>query len=252
MEKLTLNKKMFIDLDEIIQVEKCPDITDMIVDSVNHIRHNCNIRTFDLKGNQIKDAWYAKQILDCDLKDNKKILQAELKHGVRSPYYVLALREGGHDSYVYDSINTDDNVWKKIKWKEDLKDTFAPLIEYIESLPLDRIGHCSFFINRPDIIPWYHVDSGTDDELETWKPKPHREEFIWINFSSDKTFYVLDEKVPVPITSRSAFFNTNNYHGSHESTPRYSFSLRIECVFSEKLRQQMGIAHLERYYYENV
>ena len=252
MEKLTLNKQMYIDLDNIIDIASCPNVTDMISQSTDYIRHNCNIRTFDLEGNQIKDAWYAKQILECDLKDNKKILQAELKHGVRSPYYVLALRQGGHKSYVYDSINTNEDVWKSIKWKEELKTTFAPLIEYIESLPLKHLGHCSFFINRPDITPWYHVDSGNDKDLETWTPQPHREEFIWINFDSDKTFYVLDEKNPVPITSKSAFFNTNNYHGSHESTSRYTFSLRIECVFSEELRQQMGIAHLERYYYENV
>ena len=252
MEKLTLNKQTYIDLDNIIDIANCPDVTDMISDSTDYMKHTCNIRTFDLKGNQIKDAWYARQILDCDLKDNKKILQAELKHGVRSPYYVLALREGGHKSYVYDSINTNEDVWKSIRWKDELKTTFAPLIEYIELLPLKHIGHCSFFINRPDITPWYHVDSGNDKELESWTPQPHREEFIWINFDSDKTFYVLDDKNPVPITSKSAFFNTNNYHGSHESTSRYTFSLRIECVFSEELRQQMGIAHLERYYYENV
>lgn len=252
MEKLTLNKKMYIDLDNIIDIVNCPDVTDMIASSTDYIRHNCNIRTFDLEGNQIKDAWYAKQILNCDLKNNKKILQAELKHGVRSPYYVLALREGGHESYVYDSINTNEDVWKSIKWKEELKTTFAPLIEYIESLPLKHLGHCSFFINRPDITPWYHVDSGNDKELESWTPQPHREEFIWINFDSDKTFYVLDGIKPVPIKSRSAFFNTCNYHGSHESTHSYTFSLRIECVFSKQLRQQMGIDHLERYYYENV
>ena len=74
MEKLTLNKQMYIDLDEIIEVKKCPNVTDMIAASTDYIRHNCNIRTFDLKGNQIKDAWYAKSILDCDLKDNKKVL----------------------------------------------------------------------------------------------------------------------------------------------------------------------------------
>jgi len=253
MEKLTLNKKMYIDLDDIIDIKSCPDVTDMIAQSFNHLRHNCNIRTFDLQGNQIKDAWYVSKKHNAKLATNEDIFAAEIKHGTRSPYYILALTEPRvTGSYVYDSINTNEEIWKSIKWKEGLKSNFQPLIDYIENLPLDYIGHCSFFINRPDVTPWYHVDSGDDKNLEAWKPQPHREEFIWINFGSDKTFYVLDGTEPVPIKSKSAFFNTNNYHGSHESTHSYTFSLRIECVFSKQLRQQMGIDHLERYYYENV
>tara|TARA_B100000035_G_scaffold261500_2_gene232666 strand:+ start:910 stop:1680 length:771 start_codon:yes stop_codon:yes gene_type:complete len=252
MEKLTLNNQMYIDLDNIIDIDSCPNVTNMVAQSFDHVRHNCNIRTFDLEGNQIKDTWYVSHVYDAKLDTNENIFKAEMTYGVRSPYYVLALREGGHNSYIYDSINTNEEVWKDIRWKPELKDIFAPLINYIEGLPFKHLGHCSFFINRPNVIPWYHVDSGEDQKLHTWKPQPHREEFIWINFGSDKTFYVLDDKIPVPIKSRSAFFNTCNYHGSHESTHSYTYSLRIEGVFLEELRQKMGIDHLERYYYENV
>ena len=250
MKKLTINKQIYIDLDNIVDIDLCPDVTEMIAQSFNHVIHNCNIRTFDIESNQIKDIWYAKQYYKANLDTNENIFAAEIKYGVRSPYYVLTLREGGHDSYIYDSLNTNDDVWKSIKWKPELKSIWQPLINYIENLPLDHIGHCSFFINRPNVIPWYHVDSGSDSLLETWEPKPHREEFIWINFGSDKTFYILDDKIPVPIKSRSAFFNTCNYHGSHESTHSYSYSLRIEGVFSKQLRQKMSIDHLDKYYYE--
>ena len=63
---------MYIDLDKIIQVEKCPDITDMIADSVDYIRHNCNIRTFDLEQNQINEIITEERKL---IENNKKLIQ---------------------------------------------------------------------------------------------------------------------------------------------------------------------------------
>lgn len=249
--KLTINNQLYINMDNIINVDKCPDITDMLVKSYDYINHNTYISTFDLDKNPIKDTWYALKNLNAEHhRTNKEIWETEIKHGVRSPYYILALREGGHRGYIYDSIDTPLEVWDSIKWKSELKDLWSPLINYIESLDLTKIGHCSIFVNRPGVIPWYHVDSGADDDIEKWKPKPHREEFIWINLNQDKKMYILDNNIPTPIESTSAFFNTHNYHGSHECTHGYSFSLRIECIFSETLRKKMLINNIQKYYYE--
>lgn len=250
MEKLTINGDWYISLDDILDVDSCPPIEHAIVNSYDYIKHNCSIRTFDLNGQQIFDTWYNAYHNGGEYKTNADIFKEEYLHGVRSPYHVLALCQGGHKGYIYDSLETDKTVWDSITWRPQLKDIWAPHINWIENLPLDSIGHCSFFINRPGVVPHYHVDSGNDNNLENWKPKPHREEFIWINFNADKTFYILDDWKPIPIMSRSAFFNTNNYHGSHEYTHSWSVSLRIECVFSQTLRQRMNIDHIHQYYYE--
>ena len=249
-KKITINNKWYLDLDKVIRPNSCPNVTDMLIESYNFFRHSCSIRTFDLNGTQILDTWF------CDynkysLETNANIFKAELKNNARSPYWILTLREGGHDSYIYDAVNTPSDVWKSIKWKSELKKIWSPFIDWVELLPVKYLGHVSFFINRPNVVPYYHVDSGQDSNLELWEPSPHREEFIWINFNKEKTFYILDNDAqPVKINSTSAFFNTNNFHGSHEATHSWTYSVRIECAFNDELRKQLNISHLERYYYE--
>lgn len=249
-KKLTINNNWYVDLDAIVKPETCPNVSEMIIDSYDFLRHTCSIRTFDLNGQQILDTWYCSKNRS-PLDTNKNIFAAELKNQARSPYWMLALRKGGHSSYIYDAFETNPAVWNSITWRPELVETWKPFINWVEQLPIEHLGHVSFFLNRPNIIPYYHVDSGQDSTLEIWEPKPHREEFIWINFNKEKTFYILDNNIsPVKIESRSAFFNTNNFHGSHESSHSWTFSVRIECAFSKKLRKDLGIDNIERYYYE--
>jgi hypothetical protein len=249
-KKLTINNQWYINLDSVIRPETCPDPTDCLIKSYDFIINSCPIRTFDLNNNQIKDAWYCLNN-EFKLNSNSAIFEAEMKNKARSPYNILTLRKGGQLSYVYDSLDTPTGVWDTIVWKDELKEIWKSFIDWVEKLPISRIGHISFFLNKPEVTPHYHVDSGNDNYLEHWKPIPHRQEFIWINFSSDKSFYILDNECkPQLIKSKSAFFNTNNFHGSHEASPSWSYSVRIECMFSEELRKQLSIDHIERYYYE--
>lgn len=248
--KLTINRKWYIDLDDYIKPATCPDVTEMLAQSYNFLRHTCSIRTFDLKGNQILDTWYCSNN-GYPMNNNANIFAAELKNKARSPYWMLALRQGGHNGYIYDALDTSDDVWNSIKWRPELKTLWAPFIEWVEALPIKYLGHVSFFLNKPSVVPYYHVDSGQDATLEQWSPTPHREEFIWINFNQEKTFYIVDNNTDlVQIKSRSAFFNTNNFHGSHDATHSWTYSVRIECAFSDEFRKQLGIDHIERYYYE--
>lgn len=249
-KKLTINNQWYIDLDNFIDVSSCPDVEDMIINSYDYLRHTCSIRTFDITGKQVLDTWYCSN-KNYSMENNSKIFEAEIKNKARSPYWMLALREGGHKSYIYDSLETEDSVWESIKWRRELTNLWHPFINWVESLPIKRLGHVSFFLNKPETVPHYHVDSGQDLNLENWVPKPHREEFIWLNFSRDKSVYVMDNTAtPIRIKSHSAFFNTNNFHGSHESSHSWSYSVRIECAFSDQFRKELGIDHIERYYYE--
>lgn len=253
MDKLTINGDWYIDLDEILNISSCPASLDAgLINNFDMIRHYCNINTSDLSGNSIADT--SDIFAGTPMKKaatNKDIFAAELTNALRSPYHVMQLTTGGHDGYVYDSIKTPAAVWDSIKWKPGLSEDWQPFKEWIAQLPITKVGHVGVFINRPGVIPWYHVDSGQDHDLANWCPVPHREEFIWINFDNNKTFYILDNNnTPVKVQSRSAFFNTNNYHGSHESTHSWSYSVRIECIFSDEFRQQLGIQNIEGYYYE--
>lgn len=254
MNKLTINGNWYVNLDSALDIDSCPNVDDAIVSNYEMIRHSCGIRTFDLDDNDVPDTsglLVPFPIQENLLKTNKDIFITEFLHKVRSPYYVLNLRQGGHESYVYDAIKTPKEVWDSITWKDELTKRWNPFKEWVENLPVKRIGHIGLFINRPGVIPWYHVDSGQDDDIENWKPTPHRGEFIWINLDKNKTFYVLDNnKIPVQIKSRSAFFNTNNWHGGHEATHSWSCSVRIDCIFSDEFRQQLGIQNIEGYYYE--
>ncbi len=249
-EKLTINGQWYLNIDPIIKPETCPNVSEMLINSYNYLRHTCSIRTFDLSSNQICDTWYCAN-QGHPMGTNAAIFAAEIRNKARSPYWMLALRQGGHNSYVYDSITTAADVWDSIEWRPELVDIWQPFIKWIEKLPLKHLGHVSFFLNRPNVIPYYHVDSGHDATLEHWDPCPHREEFVWINFDKEKTFYVLNnDTVPVKIESQSAFFNTNNFHGSHDALHSWSYSVRIEGVFTDECRRLMNIDHIEQYYYE--
>jgi len=248
--KLTINGQWYLNLDSIVKPETCPAISEMIIQSYEYLRHTCSIRTFDLNGSQIKDTWYCSNN-GSKMDTNAAIFAAEIRNHARSPYWILPLKQGGYNSYIYDSNTTPLSVWENITWRPELVDIWQPFIDWVEKLPLSHIGHVSFFLNKPSVVPYYHVDSGQDATLEKWNPRPHREEFIWINFNKDKTFYIIDNNAaPVKIESSSAFFNTNNFHGSHDAAHSWTYSVRIEGVFSEELRDVLGITHLQNYYYE--
>lgn len=248
--KLTINNNWYLDLDTQIKLESCPDVTDMLIQSYDFFRHTCSIRTFDLEGNQVLDTWYCSKN-GYSMNTNANIFAAEIKNRARSPYWMLALRQGGHNSYIYDAVDTPAQVWDSIQWRPELRAIWSPFIEWVEKLPVKHLGHVSFFLNKPGVVPYYHVDSGQDATLEQWSPKPHREEFIWINLDKEKTFYIVDNNTDlVKIESKSAFFNTNNFHGSHDIAHSWTYSVRIECAFSDEFRKQLGIEHIERYYYE--
>lgn len=248
---LTINNQLYVNLDNVINIDTCPDITEMVAKSYNFLKHNCSIRTFNLWGEPIMDSWYSEEVVGSVLDSNKKIFESEILNKTRSPYYTIKLTLGGKKGYVYDSVDTDYAIWDSIKWNPKIKKTWKPLIEWVNRLPILKRGHVTVFLNRPGVAPEYHVDSGNDADLDLWKPSPHREEFIWINFSPEKNFYIIDHLgKPNKISSKSAFFNTHNYHGSHDPSFSWSFSMRIECIFSDDMRKQMNINNVERYYYE--
>jgi hypothetical protein len=77
---------------------------------------------------------------------------------------------------------------------------------------------------------------------------PHRDEFVWINPTGKKKFWLLDPDTneKTYVKSTAAFFNSLDWHGG-DAIPNYTYSLRIDGKFTDQFRQQVGIAHLETY-----
>lgn len=72
--------------------------------------------------------------------------------------------------------------------------------------------------------------------------KTYKDQFIWINFSPAKKFFIYnpDTKEKNYITSRISVFDNSNWHGVEE--PNHAcFSLRIDGLFSDKFLEKTGL-----------
>ena len=118
---------------------------------------------------------------------------------------------------------------------------FPKLIDWIYKLPIfSEIGRIIFFLNEHDCSLQVHMDSP--------KQHPHRDEFVWINPTGKKRFWILDPetKEKTYVESSAAFFNSMDWHGG-DAIPTYEYSLRIDGKFTDDFRKQLGISHLETY-----
>lgn len=243
---LTLAGKPYLNLDKHLPLDTIPDIEDAIVDSYDLINQNCWQRTFKVDGSDNNCNWIGNRAA----KTSKEYFEVEVRNKTVAPYWVLDLTKGGNGKNIYDSIDTPAEDWDSIHFRNDLPESWNPMIEWFKSLTcFDKIGRTSLLLTRPGIPIEYHRDTGQKDS--EFVAAPHRQEFIWLNMTRDKTVYILDDdRAPIKFDCRSAFFNHNNWHGSHESLPYWNFSFKIEGIFSQHFREQIGIGHLGYYYYE--
>lgn len=131
----------------------------------------------------------------------------------------------------------------KEKFTEPTKnaDHFPKLLDWIYNLPIfSEIGRIIFFLNEHDCSLQVHMDSP--------KRFRHREEFIWLNPTGKKRFWILDPdtREKTYIEAPAAFFNSLDWHGG-DAIPTYEYSLRIDGKFTDSFREQLGISHLETY-----
>jgi hypothetical protein len=250
---LTVNKKPYIVLDHLLPLDSLPDLTEAITDSYDLIHWNCYGRTKSLSGEQINDNWIALQNrLPLKYSGSKGFWELEVRNKTRACYYVLDLTTGHDPSLiVYDSHDTPIETWNNIKWREDLPETWKPLIEWANKLDVfDKLGRVCLLITRPGIPVEYHRDTG-QDRNDDFAAFPHRQEFFWLNLDKEKTLYILDDdRNPIKFECRSAFFNHHNWHGSHDSLQYWNFSLKFEGIFNQSFRERAGFGHINKYYYE--
>ena len=243
---LTIAGKPYLNLDSYLPLNKIPDIEDAVIESYDLINQNCWQRTFKLDGSDNNCNWFGNR----NAKTTKEYFEVEIRNKTVAPYWVLDLTQSDKPLNIYDSFDTPQEYWDAITFRNDLSELWNPMIDWIKNLNcFDKIGRSSLLLTRPGIPIEYHRDTGQKDS--EFIAKPHRQEFIWLNMTPEKTVYVLDEnRNPIQFDCRAAFFNHNNWHGSHESLPYWSFSFKIEGIFNQSFREQAGFGHINRYYYE--
>jgi hypothetical protein len=116
---------------------------------------------------------------------------------------------------------------------------FGLLIDWINAQSVfSMFGRIVVFITPAGIVHPHHHDYyflGGGDKLG------RVDEFLWLRTNSLKSFGLYDNSSPrvfTPIESYSAWFNNDQYHGGspHPAT-EWSFSIRVDGVFTEEFRK---------------
>ena len=117
-------------------------------------------------------------------------------------------------------------------------ETFKPLLDWIESQNIfSSYGRVNAFLNEP----------GTSTPIHHDPPYLHespKDQFIWINLSDRKKFFVYDHvnKQKHYITSEVSTFDNHNYHGS-DSNNFANWSIRVDGTFSKEFLTRTNLAN---------
>jgi hypothetical protein len=167
---------------------------------------------------------------------NQKSLFFKLYNGLYSAsttVYLRTFKEEGLNSYLGKS-KADKTI------ETDNAKYFPNLMKWISALPFAEIGRVLFFLHEHDCKLLVHRDGV--------KYTPHKNEFLWINPCGVKSFFIYDEEKDIEhvVDSKAVFFNDLDMHGGHPNS-KLTWSLRIDGVFKDEFRRQLGIDHLTSY-----
>lgn len=244
---LTLNSNPYISLDNFLPLDSIPAVESAVAQSYDYIHQNSWQKFSTLDNKEHNSNGYVKQ----NIKTIPEFFALEVVNKTVTPYWVLDLTTGHSGKSCYDSVETPADEWNAIELRKDLPAVWDSTLKWFEDLTcFTKLGRIALLITRPGLPIHYHIDTG-GYEARTFVPYKHRQEFFWLNMSPEKTVYILnDDRNTIKFDCRSAFFNHHNWHGSHESLPYWSFSYKVEGIFTEEFRNQIGIGNLEYYYYE--
>ena len=109
---------------------------------------------------------------------------------------------------------------------------FKPLMDFINTLPFAATGRMLIIYDDSGNAVPAHRDH-EDPEVCN--------EFIWMRTNFNKRFYLLNPEsgAKLYVTSYSAWFDTvNQFHGA-DGNDTLSFSIRVDGIFNDVLRQQI-------------
>lgn len=110
---------------------------------------------------------------------------------------------------------------------------FQSLMTWVEQQNIFKeIGRVVIMLNDP-----YSVSIEHSDYVDGVSRKDN---FIWMNPLQRKKFFIRDGDTKHYITSKTAFFDSANVHGSDPSDSS-TFSIRFDGVFSEEFLERTGL-----------
>lgn len=131
--------------------------------------------------------------------------------------------------YNYLDLNQSE-LWERTEWASK----FSRLMDFIETLPFQRIGRMLIIYDyEGSEVPAHR------DHLE----KDVCHDFIWFRTNLTKPFYMYNHQTAekLYVESYSAWFDTvNQFHGS-DAAPGLSFSIRVDGVFSSEFRKNIPV-----------
>jgi hypothetical protein len=172
---------------------------------------------------------------------NQQNTFAKLYFHLYNPSTVVYLREPakGIDPLVAYRKKAFTDGWD---WTNNVKN-FPKLKTWLDSLigtVFQEYGRILFFLHEHDCKLLTHRDGIAS--------MPHRNEFLWINPTGIKKFFVYDETKDQrhDVNSPVAFFNDLDMHGG-DTNECMTWTLRIDGVFTEEFRKRVNIDHLTTY-----
>jgi hypothetical protein len=172
---------------------------------------------------------------------NQQNVFAKLYFHLYNPSTVVYLRENkkGIDPLVAyrkkayaDSFDWTNNI-----------NNFPTLKSWLDNLigtVFKEYGRILFFLHEHDCQLPVHRDGVAQ--------VPHKNEFLWINPTGIKKFYVYNEDTQErhDVNSPVIFFNDLDMHGG-DTNECMTWSLRIDGVFTDEFKQKLGIDNLTTY-----
>lgn len=165
--------------------------------------------------------------------DRDAAIYAQLLHGQYTGARLIPITQLRY-GYPYDRIDDPEACEVGADFGK-----FDELITWIEGLPMERIGRITLFVNCVNVGTPIHRDGD-------YIPTHHKHEFVWVNITG-KEFFIYDPRTRERhYTPRACFFDVKNWHGS-EPGKTVSVSLRVDGLFTDELRTELGLSGLSSY-----
>ncbi len=172
---------------------------------------------------------------------NQQNTFAKLYFHLYNPSTVVYLREPkkGIDPFI---AYRKKAYQESFDWTNNINN-FPTLKVWLDNLigtVFKEYGRILFFLHEHDCQLPLHRDGVAQ--------VPHKNEFIWINPTGIKKFYVYNEDTQErhDVNSPAVFFNDLDMHGG-DTNECMTWSLRIDGVFTDEFKQKLGIDNLPTY-----
>lgn len=241
-----INCDNFLDISEVIdmEIEICSGIALSKMQSgiygpgiVNDARYGNFLKLSEsINANEDLKKKYRWDLMD----QNQKNIFLKLYKNLYSPNKSVYLKSA--TDYTSLKQYLDKANHEVYQWDENSKN-FPNLKIWLENLigkVFKSFGRTMFFIHDHDCELLIHRD-GT-------QYRPHKNEFLWINPTGKKSFFIYNEDTgkKIYVDSKVAFFNDLDMHGG-DSNSSMTWSLRIDGIFTEEFKCLLGIHELNHY-----